>query len=103
MTSCNDSCSGPGQYYIGDIGTEIIVDVCSDITTATLAALKVMKPDMTEHTWVGSVYDTTKIRYIAQSGDFDQVGEYRVQPYIEMPGWQGRGDTATFKISSQFQ
>ena len=103
MTSCGTGCDGPSQFYLGDIGTEIIVDVCSDISTATLVSLKVMKPDGTEHTWVGTVYQTQYIRYITQVGDFDQVGEYRVQPYIEMPGWEGRGDTATFKVSATFQ
>ena len=66
MTSCGTGCDGPSQFYLGDIGTEIIVDVCSDISTATLVSLKVMKPDGTEHTWVGTVYQTQYIRYITQ-------------------------------------
>ena len=103
MTSCGSGCDGPSLYYVGDVGTEIIVDVCSDISTATLATLKVMKPDGTLATWVGSVYNTQYVRYITVAGDFDQIGEYRVQPYIEMPGFAGRGDTARFKVSATFQ
>jgi hypothetical protein len=102
MTTCVDSCADPSKYYVGDVGTEIIVDTCSDITTAVTVSLKVKKPDGTEHTWVGSVYEDTKIRYIVQVGDFDQQGKYRVQAYVEMPGWQGRGDTTYFKVSPSF-
>jgi hypothetical protein len=101
-TSCGDSCADPTKYYVGDIGTEIIVDTCSDISTATLVSLKVKKPDDTEVEWVGAIYDTTKIRYIVLAGDFDQSGKYRVQSYVEMPGWEGRGDTTYFKVSADF-
>ena len=102
MTTCNDSCAEPSKYYVGDVGTEIIVDTCSDITSATKAALLVRKPDNTEHEWLGAVFEDTKIRYLVQVGDFDQAGRYRVQAYIEMPGWSGRGDSTYFKVSPSF-
>jgi len=101
--SCDAACSGPSNYFVGDAGTLITVDTCSDITAATLAALDVMKPDGSTDRWVGSVVDTTKIQYVVSVGDFDQVGEYRLQAYIEMPGWQGWGNTVTFKVSARFQ
>ena len=102
MTTCNDSCATPSKYYVGDVGTEIIVDVCSDITLATKVSLLVKKPDGTEHEWIGTVFEITKIRYVVSVGDFDQNGKYRVQAYVEAPGWQGRGDTTYFKVSPQF-
>ena len=101
--TCNTSCSGPDIYYVGDVGTAIIVDVCSDITAATVAALDVTKPDGTQVRWVGSVYETTKIIYYVKSSDFDQAGEYRLQSYIEIPGWSGHGNTTTFKVTELFQ
>ena len=101
MTICN-SCDNPSQYYVGDIGTIIEVDTCNDITTATLVRLNVQKPDDTVVTWSGSVYDTTKIRHTVVSGDFDQSGTYYVQAYVEMPGWTGRGGTASFKLVLPF-
>ena len=91
-----------GKYYVGDIGTEIIVDTCSDITASTVAKLLVEKPDGTLVEWDGSVYDTTKIKYVIKDGDFDQVGEYTVQSYVEIAGWKGRGNTTTFKVTNAF-
>lgn len=101
MTVCSN-CDLPGKYYVGDVGTEIIVDTCSDISTSTVRDLLVEKPDGTRVTWHGSVYETTKIRYVVRAGDFDQAGEYSVQAYVEMPGWTGKGNTVTFKVTGEF-
>ena len=101
MTACAN-CDGSSKFYIGDIGTEIIVDVCSDITTANVTDLMVEKPDGTQVTWSGAVFETTKIKYVVASGDFDQVGIYTVQSRVVISGWSGYGDTVSFKVSSLF-
>ena len=101
MTVCG-ACDVDGKYYVGDVGTEIIVDTCSDIITATLARLIVEKPDGTVVNWDGAVVDDTKIRYVVSVGDFDQVGEYRLQAYVEMPGGTWRGNTTSFKVTQVF-
>lgn len=106
MTTCSTNvCGGGGaKYYVGDIGTEIIVDTCSPISGATKAALLVMKPGSSAAVeWVGTVFEDTKIRYIVTADDFNIAGEYRMQAYVEMPGWTGRGDTVRFKVSDPFQ
>ena len=106
MATCGTNiCGGGGEkYYVGNLGTEIIVDTCKDITTATKVSLMVMKPNATvAEEWVGSVYEDTKIRYVVIAGDFDVAGEYRMQAYVEMPSWQGRGSTVRFKVSDLFQ
>ena len=101
MTVCT-VCDGDSRYYVGDIGTELIIDTCTNITTATLVQILVEKPDETTAVWVGAVYDTTKIRYVIQAGDWDQEGRYRYQAYVEMPSWQGKGDTVVQKIYDSF-
>ena len=102
MTVCT-TCDAEGKYYVGDVGTELIVDTCTDITAATVARLLVEKPDGMEFAWDGAVYETTKVRYVVQSGDFDQVGEYQLQVYLEMPGWSGKGNATTFRVSAAFE
>lgn len=101
--SCSTSCSGADRCFIGDIGTTITVNTCGDVTGATLVALDVQKPDGTTERWVGGPVDTTKIRYTVQPGDFDQAGEYRLQAYVDMIGWKGRGTTATVKVYDLFE
>jgi len=101
MAVCT-TCSDDHKYYVGDIGTEIIVDTCTDITQATVTDLNVEKPDGTDVVWHGSIFETTKIRYVVQQGDFDQAGEYMLQAYVEIVGWRGRGNVTSFKVNSVF-
>lgn len=106
MTSCvTNICGGDSnKYYVGDVGTEIIVDTCSDISTASKVSLVVMKPNATASVeWIGSIYEGTKIRYVVDADDFNVAGEYRMQAYVEMPGWKGRGNTVRFKVSNTFE
>lgn len=101
MTVCTN-CDSEGKYYVGDIGTEIIVDTCSDISAATEMKLSVEKPDGEVVEWSGTLYDTTNIKYVVQDGDFDQSGEYTLQSYVEISGWSGRGNSVTFRVSPVF-
>ena len=99
--TCN-TCDSDSKYYVGDVGTELILDTCVDITTATLVQIMVQKPDDTEEIWAANIYDTTHVRHVIQDGDWDQEGRYRYQAYVEMPSWEGRGDTVMHKIYSEF-
>ena len=98
-----DTCDAESKYYVGDVGTEIIVDTCSDITTATVVSLRVKKPDATLHTWTGAVYEVTNIRYFVVADDFDQIGYYTIQSYVEMPTGTWRGNSARVKIQDPFE
>ena len=102
MSCLTTGCNADTKYFVGDVGTVLLVNVCTDITAATLAALDISKPDGTTVRWVGSVYNTTYISYVVQSGDFDQTGEYRVQSYVELPSWTGHGDLDRFKVRSLY-
>ena len=99
MAEC---CTGESKVYIGDIGTRIMLDVCEDIAAATVRELHVQKPDGVEVIWPGALEGTTKISYVVQAGDLDQAGWYRVQGYVEMPGWRGHADTARFRVFARF-
>jgi hypothetical protein len=74
-----------------------------DITNATIAEFQVKKPDGTLETWVASVYAPTKLSYIVQEGDFDQIGKYYLQAYIETADFMGKGETATFQVYDSYK
>lgn len=97
---CNP-CDAKSKYYIGDVGTEIIVDTCENITSAISAKLLVQKPDRSNHEWIGIVFEDTKIRYIVKEGDFDQVGVYLVQAFVATSDWSGRGNSTRFKVNGE--
>lgn len=101
MTVCSN-CDSGSKYYVGDVGTSIIVDVCSDISSASVANLIVQKPDDTVVVWEGTVFELHYILYVVKDGDFDQIGEYSVKSYVEVAGWKGSGEITTFRVSRTF-
>jgi hypothetical protein len=88
----------PKKLYVGSVGTTILIDVGEDISGATTAAIDVQKPDGMEVTWVGDVYDHTKVRYITIANDIDQSGWWKLRPHIVMPSPGYDGPAATIEI-----
>jgi len=92
-----------GKHYIGETGTEILLDTKTDITAATDTRIKCKKPGGTIVEWAAAVKDTTKLSYITSSGDFDQAGVYRVQASLTLGFWSGLGEAASFKVLEAFE
>lgn len=86
-----------GKIYVGDVGTEIIIDMGSDISDATITTLKVKKSDK-ETTWAATIHDTNFLKYAIVADDLDVSGKYFIQPYLETPSWQGHGETVSFEV-----
>jgi hypothetical protein len=91
------------KYYVGDIGTVIDVDLGENISTATSVAFSILKPDGTTETWEAEIYADNYLRYATQEGDLDQAGTYKIQPLITLLAWSGRGETAEFEITAEFE
>ena len=96
-------------FYVGDVGTELIVDVGSDISTSTVRKLYVRKPSGEEVIWTASIGNPdaygkyTRITYTIRTGDWDEAGWWSLQSYIEMPGWKGRGTTSKFELKADYK
>jgi hypothetical protein len=96
------------KYYQYDTGTEILVDVGSNVATATVTRLYVKKPSGEQVTWeaglgtIGAGGEITTLRYITGANDWDETGHYTLQAYVEMPSWKGRGDSVKFEIKPPF-
>lgn len=86
------------NIYLGDVGTEILIDMQQDISTATDKSLKIRFADATTTTWSPTIVSSNYLRYIIQDGDLDVQGKCYVQPYLEFATWQGHGDTVNFTI-----
>ena len=92
------------KSYIGDIGTEIIVDVGTDITDATDHKMLIRKPDGTEEEWTPtSIFNVKYLTYTTADGDFDQAGMYRLQAWVETPDGEWKGETAQFRVYDDFR
>ncbi len=91
------------KYYVGDIGTEILLDTKVDLTGGTDAKIKVKKPDGNAVEWDASIKDTTRLSHVAEADELDQAGTYLFQASITLGSWKGRGETAYMRVYEQFE
>lgn len=87
--------------FVGDVGTEFILDCGVDISTATVRKIIVRKPITGERVeWSAVAEGTTSIKYTTILGDISSAGIMTLQSYIEMPAWKGYGNKVNITISS---
>jgi len=88
-----------GKIFKGDVGTEIIINMQRDISTATDISIKVLTPNKTQTTWTPTIYNTNYLRYIIVSGDLSENGTYTLQPVLTLGSWVGSGTPVSFYVS----
>jgi len=104
--------------YVGDEGTKIEIDMQENLTSWSNLKFYVSKPKSgggTEEKVVlapkkgESGGDEQIMKYTIGSGlgesvvDFDAPGVYYIQPYGEVSGWKGKGDTISFMVYSKYK
>jgi hypothetical protein len=90
------------KVYVGDIGTQIILDCGSNITAATGMAIKVKKPSGDEVEWTGVLDGTNSVKYILEAGDLDEPGTWILQAYVELATWEGLGESYKLKVYAPY-
>lgn len=90
------------EVYIGDEGTTFVLDCGQDISDATVRKIKVRKPDGTEVDWTATASGSNAIQYSTGSTDLNLAGKWKLQAYIEMPGWKGLGNTCVIDVKPRF-
>ena len=86
------------KVYVGDVGTEIIVDCGQSIVGATATTLEILKPDGTTKSWTATIYQSNYLKYTVQADDLDMAGLWRVQAKLTLSGWTGKGETDSFRV-----
>jgi len=91
------------KVYVGDVGTEIKIDMQEAMAGATDITFEVRNPNNEEKAWSGiTIVETTKLKYIIQAGDLNIVGNYKVQPKLTIGAWTGKGLTVTFRVYEKY-
>jgi len=89
--------------YVGDVGTEIKIDMQEAMASATNITFEVKKPYGEEKTWSGiEIAETTKLKYKTQADDLDIPGNYKAQPKLTLGTWTGKGYTVTFRVYEKY-
>jgi len=103
-----------GQIFVGDIGTEIRVQVLDengavvDVSGAAVRQLKMLKPGAIAVTVKaatdGSIQEPAKtgalgwMHYTTVLNDLDTAGEWKVQGYVEVGAWKGHTVETRFTV-----
>jgi hypothetical protein len=96
------------DLHLNDIGTRILITIkegadAVDISTATVMEFDFKKKDGSTFT-VDAEWDTDGtdgvMEYITVEDDIDQLGKWSVQPYLEMPNWQGHTQKIDFRVGA---
>lgn len=90
------------KVYVGDTGTQIILDCGQDISAASARTIEARKPDGTATSWAASASGTTAIAFTTLAGTLDQSGTWRLQAMVTLPTGVWRGETALLHVYAAF-
>ena len=85
--------------FVNDVGTDIILNCGVDISTATVRKIRAKNPLNVVVEWVAVASGIDSIKYTLQTGDVSIAGLWKLQAYVEMPGWKGRGTWADLVVA----
>lgn len=88
------------RYQIGEYGQTITVDCEEDISSGTNFIIVVESPSGTRTELTGTLNGSRKIDYVVQSGDFDEVGTWRLQSKVVYASAVYLGTITCFEISA---
>lgn len=87
-----------GKIYRGDVGTEILINMQTDLTSATGIVLVVKKPDDTVVNWIPTVQNDEYLKYTVVSGDLNLKGDYTIQANLTIGSWTGSSTICNFSV-----
>lgn len=96
-----------GKVYVGDVGTQVRVDMQEDLTGYSVVKLYVRKPNGSLAEWIPTVVPNAAglnsvLGYISLPGDLNVRGLYKIQPYVEFASWKGRGTPVYLEVFGEF-
>ena len=70
-----------------------------DISSATKVSIKFQKSSGAVGEWIGTVHtDDNSVKYIVLENDFDEIGYYYCNIFVDSPGWVGHGEVFSFYV-----
>ena len=101
------------KHYVGEVGTELILDTGILIGSATSYYVKYLNPSGIEGSFAASLYDsysqlaqltgTYLLKYSLVTGDFSIPGEWKFQAFIGTALGTWFGETAKLNLFDEFQ
>jgi len=78
------------SIFVNDVGTTIRIKVSNkDISSGSNYRIYYQAPSGETGFYPASLRDTDTIEYVVQPNDFNEEGRWKIQGYVELPGWSG--------------
>jgi hypothetical protein len=90
------------KIYIGDVGTEIILDCGVSLADASLLEIRAKKPSGAAVAWPATLEAPNSLKHVILSGELDESGVWALQAYVVTPTWSGRGETVRMTVSGEY-
>lgn len=86
--------------HVGDIGTEIKIELFEDLSEATILRIVIRRPTDTDRFLVKTPTSVgaTHVVYTTEDGDLSIEGTYDVQVYYADTAWQGYSTIPQFTV-----
>lgn len=68
--------------HVGDVGTDILLNVRKDVSTASSLKILITRPDGSDVLRSAQPYNVTYVRYQTEAEDFTIPGWYKLQPKV---------------------
>lgn len=88
--------------YVGDVGTEIKLNVGVSLAGATAQSIEAKRPDGTTVSWPGTVVESTKVRFTSQAGTFNMPGVWKLQARVTLPTGTWAGEVVKLNVYRLF-
>jgi hypothetical protein len=90
------------KVYVGDVGTQIVLDCGAVVTSSTARSIEARKPDGTTVSWDAAVEGANSIKVTTSSGTLNVPGTWRLQAKVTMPSGIWLGETVTLQVHPRF-
>lgn len=90
------------KVYVGDTGTQLILDCGTSIVGSTTRSIEARKPDGSLVSWGATQEGSNSIKYVSEPSSFDQSGTWRLQAKVTMPSGIWLGQTVSLVVHPKF-
>jgi len=87
------------SIYKDTVGFNLYLETGIDLSGATNIELHIKKPDGSREEWSGAtIYGTSQLNYVTQTGNLDQSGWYIAYPKLTLGDFTGYGNPDRFEV-----
>jgi hypothetical protein len=90
------------KLYVGDVGSEIILETGMDLTGALSLNIIGRRPDFSEFVWTATQHELTHVKHVTALDELNMDGIWTLQSDVEMLNGNWLGESVSLEIFRKF-